>query len=226
MPTVLIVEDDQALSVALRDGFESEGYSVLVAGDGTTGLELASRDDLSLIIMDIMLPSASGLDLCNQIRKKGIDVPIIFLSVRSTEADKILGFKLGADDFVTKPFSFMELMARVEAVLRRVSPPGKGLEKYEFGEIEINFRTREATKCGGPLELSGREFEVLDYLIQHSGEVVTRNQLLDAIWGYDNYPFTRTVDVHISKLRRKIEQNPEHPRHLVTVHRTGYRFLP
>ena len=226
MPTVLIVEDDEALSVALRDGFESEGYSVLLAGDGAKGLELASAAGVSLIILDIMLPSASGLDLCNQIRKKGIEIPIIFLSVRSDESDKVLGFKLGADDYLTKPFSFMELMARVEAVLRRVAGRRKDLDKYQFGDIEINFRTREATKCGGPLELSGREFEVLDYLIQHNGEVVTRNQLLDAIWGYDNYPFTRTVDVHISKLRRKIEENPEQPRHLITVHRTGYRFLP
>jgi len=226
MPTVLIVEDDEALSVALRDGFESEGYSVLLAGDGAKGLELASAAGVSLIILDIMLPSASGLDLCNQIRKTGIDIPIIFLSVRSDESDKVLGFKLGADDYLTKPFSFMELTARVEAVLRRVAGPRKDLDKYQFGDIEINFRTREATKCGGPLELSGREFEVLDYLIQHNGEVVTRNQLLDAIWGYDNYPFTRTVDVHISKLRRKIEENPEQPRHLITVHRTGYRFLP
>jgi len=226
MPTVLIVEDDEALSVALRDGFESEGYSVLLAGDGAKGLELASAAGVSLIILDIMLPSASGLDLCNQIRKTGIDIPIIFLSVRSDESDKVLGFKLGADDYLTKPFSFMELMARVEAVLRRVAGRRKDLDKYQFGDIEINFRTREATKCGGPLELSGREFEVLDYLIQHNGEVVTRNQLLDAIWGYDNYPFTRTVDVHISKLRRKIEENPEQPRHLITVHRTGYRFLP
>lgn len=226
MSTVLIVEDDEALSVALRDGFEYDGYSVLLAGDGITGLSLASEKHPDLIILDIMLPAASGLDLCNQIRKRGIDTPIIFLSVRSAESDKILGFKLGADDYVTKPFSFTELRARVEALLRRVSRQVKGPEKYRFGEVEVNFKTREATRRGDPVELSGRELEMLNYLVQHCGEVVTRNQLLDAIWGYDNYPFTRTVDVHISKLRRKIEDDPGKPRHLITVHRTGYKFLP
>lgn len=226
MPRVLIVEDDATLALTLRDGFEGEGYSVLVAGDGPTGLRLASSKHPDVMILDVMLPAASGFDLCNQLRKSGNGVPIIFLSARSGESDKILGLNVGADDYVTKPFSFMELMARVDAVLRRVSRPARQTDRYRFGEVEINFKTREVNKRGAPLELSAREFEILNYFILHCGEVVTRNQLLDAIWGYEDYPFTRTVDVHISKLRRKIEADAGQPRHLITLHRTGYRFLP
>ena len=226
VPRVLIVEDDATLAVTLRDGFEGEGYSVLVAADGRAGLRLASSKEPDVVILDVMLPVASGFDLCNQLRKSGNGVPIIFLSARSGESDKILGLKVGADDYVTKPFSFMELMARVEALLRRVSRPARQTDIYRFGKVEINFKTREATKRGVPLELSEREFEILNCFIQHRGEVVTRNQLLDAIWGYEDYPFTRTVDVHISKLRRKIEEDAHQPRHLITVHRTGYKFLP
>jgi DNA-binding response OmpR family regulator len=226
MPTVLIVEDDAALAVALRDGFEYEGYRVLVAADGETGLKLASSKELDAIVLDIMLPSKSGFDLCNQLRKTGNGVPIVFLSARSGEADKILGLKTGADDYVTKPFSFMELVARVEALLRRVSRPQQHSDTCRFGDVELNFRTREAKRRGKPLDLSAREFEILDYLMQHRGQVVSRNQLLDSVWGYEEYPFTRTVDVHISKLRRKIEDDPAEPRYLITVHRTGYKFLP
>jgi DNA-binding response OmpR family regulator len=222
----LIVEDDESLAMTLREGFEGEGYSVLVAADGGAGLRLASSKEPDVVILDVMLPAASGFDLCNQLRKSGNGVPIIFLSARSGESDKILGLKVGADDYVTKPFSFMELMARVESLLRRVSRPTQQTDIYRFGEVEINFKAREATKRGVPLELSEREFEILHCFIQHHGEVVTRNQLLDAIWGYEDYPFTRTVDVHISKLRHKIEDDASHPRHLITVHRIGYRFLP
>jgi DNA-binding response OmpR family regulator len=226
MRKVLIVEDDPTLAATLRDGFEYEGYSAFVAGDGATGLSLASDRKLDVIILDVMLPAASGLDLCNQLRKRGSATAIIFLSARSSESDKVLGLNIGADDYVTKPFSFMELIARVEAVLRRVSRPSKKRQRCRLGDVEINFATQEATKRGKILELSTREFEILDYLVQHSGEIVTRNQLLDAIWGYEDYPFTRTVDVHISKLRRKLETHPHQPRHLLTVHRTGYKLLP
>lgn len=226
MPRVLIVEDDEALAVALRDGFEYEGYSALLARDGETGLSLASSKELDLMILDVMLPKASGLEICNQLRKTGNRVPIIFLSVRSGESDKILGLKLGADDYVTKPFSFVELMARVEALLRRMSRLDHELESLQLDQVTIHFKTRKASRNGLPLELSEREFHILSYLVQHGGQVVSRNQLLDAIWGYDDYPFTRTVDVHICKLRRKIEKDASQPRHLITVHRTGYKFLP
>lgn len=226
MSKVLIVEDDVTLARTLRDGFEGEGYSVFVAEDGTSGLRLALSKGPDVMILDVMLPAASGFDLCHQLRKSGNRVPIIFLSARSGESDKILGLKVGGDDYVAKPFSFMELMARVEALLRRVSRPARQPDRYRFGDVEINFKTREATKRGAPLDLSVREFEILHYFIQHRGEVVTRNQLLDAIWGYEDYPFTRTVDVHISKLRHKIEGDVHHARHLMTLHRVGYRFLP
>lgn len=162
VPRVLIVEDDETLAVTLRDGFEGEGYSVLVAGDGRAGLRLASRRQPDVVILDVMLPAASGFDLCRQLRKSGNGVPIIFLTARSGEGDKILGLNVGADDYVTKPFSFMELMARVEALLRRVSRPAQQTNIYRFGEVEINFKIREATRQGVPLELSEREFEILN----------------------------------------------------------------
>jgi DNA-binding response OmpR family regulator len=225
MPRVLIVEDDETLSVALRDGFEYEGYSVLVAGDGKTGLDLATKRFPDVIIADIMLPVESGFDFCDQLRKRLIDTPILFLTARNAESDKLLGFKLGADDYVTKPFSFMELKARVEAMIRRSSRRVARFDSIQFGDIDIDFKNRLAKRKDRPFELSHRELEILQYLVQHAGELVTRNQLLDAIWGYEDYPFTRTVDVHISKLRQKIEENPGHPRYLVTVHRAGYKFL-
>jgi len=225
MKKVLIVEDDQAMAVALRDGFEYEGYSVVVARDGATGLRLASDKELDLIILDVMLPKMSGLDICKQLRNGDNNIPIIMLTARGQEIDKVLGLKLGADDYVTKPFSFMELMARVEALLRRASKPAAKIESYQFGDVALNFKTFQATKGSKPLELSPREFDILKYLIEHRGEVVTRDQLLDSVWGYDNFPFTRTVDMHIAKLRKKIEDTPSDPRHIITVHRVGYKFL-
>jgi DNA-binding response OmpR family regulator len=225
MKRVLIVEDDHAMSVALRDGFAYEGYEVLVAKDGKTGWELASREPVDLIILDVMLPQMSGLDLCKHLRNAGNHIPIIMLTARGQEIDKVLGLKLGADDYVTKPFSFMELMARVEAVLRRASKHRDPLTQAQFGDVTLNFRTLEATKGGVPLELSPREFQILHYLIAHRGEVVSREQLLDAVWGYDVMPFTRTVDMHIAKLRKKIEDSPMDPHYIMTVHRVGYKFV-
>jgi two-component system alkaline phosphatase synthesis response regulator PhoP len=221
---VLIVEDDEAMTVALRDGFEYEGYAVLLAKDGPQGLRLASEQGLSLILLDVMLPKMSGLDICKQLRATGNDVPIIMLTARGQEIDKVLGLKLGADDYVTKPFSFMELMARVEAVLRRASKNHTRTDTYQFGNVALNFRTGEATKRGNPLDLSPREFELLKYFIEHRGAVVTRDQLLDAVWGYDSFPLTRTVDMHIAKLRQKIEDTPGDPRYIITMHRLGYKF--
>ena len=225
MRRVLIVEDDQAMAVALRDGFEYEGYSVQVARDGTTGLRLAAEKELDLIILDVMLPKLSGLDMCKQLRNDGNIIPIIMLTARGQEIDKVVGLKLGADDYVTKPFSFMELMARVEAVLRRAAQHTESLEGYRFGEVTLNFKKFEASKGSAPLDLSPREFSILKYLIEHRGEVVTRDQLLDAVWGYDGFPLTRTVDMHIAKLRQKVEETPGAPRHIITVHRVGYKFM-
>jgi two-component system alkaline phosphatase synthesis response regulator PhoP len=224
MRKVLIVEDDQAMAVALRDGFTYEGYAVQVARDGSAGLRMAQEKGLDLVILDVMLPRLSGLDVCRQLRTGGNQTPIIMLTARGQEIDKVLGLKTGADDYVTKPFSFLELMARVEAVLRRAAKPSEQIESVEFGDVAINFKTFEAAKAGRPVELSPREFKMMKYFVEHRGEVVSRDQLLDHVWGYDGLPLTRTVDMHIAKLRQKIEDTPGDPHHIITVHRVGYKF--
>jgi DNA-binding response OmpR family regulator len=224
---VLIVEDDEAMSVALRDGFAYEGYDVTLAKDGEAGLDLARSGPVDLMILDVMLPRMTGLDVCKQLRSDGNGVPIIMLTARGQEIDKVLGLKLGADDYVTKPFGFMELLARAEAVLRRAAgPPGAQgpPDSYRFGDVALDFRHHDATKAGQPVELSPREWELLAFFIRHRGEVVTRERLLDAVWGYNSIPFTRTVDMHVAKLRKKIEDDPAEPRWLMTVHRLGYKF--
>jgi DNA-binding response OmpR family regulator len=224
MRKVLIVEDDQAMAVALRDGFTYEGYSVQVARDGATGLRMAEEKRHDLLILDVMLPRLSGLDVCRQLRGAGNDTPIIMLTARGQEIDKVLGLKTGADDYVTKPFSFLELMARVEAVLRRASKASDQIEVVQFGDVGVNFKTFEASKDGRAIELSPRELKMLKYFVERRGEVVTRDQLLDHVWGYEGLPLTRTVDMHIAKLRQKIEDTPSDPRHIITVHRVGYKF--
>ncbi|MBA3711001.1 MAG: response regulator transcription factor [Pyrinomonadaceae bacterium] len=224
MRKVLIVEDDQAMAVALRDGFTFEGYAVDVARDGAAGLRLAAEKNPDLVILDVMLPRLSGLDVCRQLRGGGNNTPVIMLTARGQEIDKVLGLRTGADDYITKPFSFLELMARVEAVLRRATKTVEGIERVQFGDIDIGFRSFEATKGGRPLELSPREFKLIKYFVEHRGEVVTREQLLDTVWGYEGLPLTRTVDMHIAKLRQKIEETPGDPRHIITVHRVGYKF--
>jgi DNA-binding response OmpR family regulator len=225
MRRVLIVEDDQSMTVALRDGFEYEGYSVFHAADGPCALRLALEKEFDLIILDVMLPKLSGLDVCKEIRSSGNGIPIIMLTARSQEIDKVLGLRIGADDYVTKPFSFLELMARVEALLRRSSKLSGAIDSYCFGNVVLNFKKLEASKATETLDLSPREFRILKYLIEHRGEVVTREKLLDAVWGYDNFPLTRTVDMHIAKLRHKIEDAPNEPRYIITIHRMGYKFL-
>ena len=222
---VLIVEDDQAMAVALRDGFEYEGYSVQVARDGAAGLKIAFEKDLDLIILDVMLPKMSGFDLCKQLRSAGSSTPIIMLTARGQEIDKVVGLRIGADDYVTKPFSFMELMARVEALLRRSHRQTEATDDFSFGDVAVNFKKFEVTKGGSPIEISPREFNILRYFIEHRGEVITRDQLLDSVWGYGSFPLTRTVDMHIAKLRQKIEDMPSDPKHIITVHRVGYKFV-
>lgn len=225
MSRILVVEDDPAMSVALRDGFEFEKHIVQMAVDGEEGLRLATRGDHDVIILDVMLPKKSGLDVCKDLRKLGNSTPIIMLTARGQEIDKIVGLKLGADDYVTKPFSFMELLARVEAVMRRVQRTSAG-DEVEFGEVRLDFRTYQATKKKEPLDLTPREFRILRYFLDHSGEIVTRDALLNHVWGYDSSAFTRTVDTHMARLRQKIEQVPGDPRHLITIHRVGYKFVP
>ncbi len=206
---VLVVEDDQAMAVALKDGFDYEGYDVVVARDGEAGLDMARSTAPDLMILDVMLPKMTGLEVCKTLRSEGNGVPIIMLTARGQEIDKVLGLKLGADDYVTKPFSFMELMARAEAVLRRAGdrgeqPPGEG-GSYTFGPVVVDFARHEVLRNGEPVELSPREFRLLKFFIDHRGRVVSREELLDGVWGYETIPFTRTVDTHVAKLRKKIE---------------------
>jgi two-component system alkaline phosphatase synthesis response regulator PhoP len=225
MTRILIVEDDPAMSVALRDGFEFEGHTVEMATDGDEGLRVATRGDHDLIVLDVMLPKLSGLDVCKQLRANGQTTPIIMLTARGQEIDKIVGLKLGADDYVTKPFSFLELTARVEAVMRRMARKAAA-EEIAFGQVRLDFRTYQATRSERPLDLTPREFRILRYFIDHSNEVVSREALLNHVWGYDSSAFTRTVDTHMARLRQKIEATPSEPRHLITVHRVGYKFVP
>ncbi len=226
--TVLVVEDDEAMAVALRDGFDYEGYEVIVARDGEAGLEKARSVEPDLIILDVMLPKMTGLEICKLLRGEGNSVPIIMLTARGQEIDKVLGLKLGADDYVTKPFSFMELTARAEAVLRRSSSPvidGKTGGIFSFGNLEVDFDRHEVRKAGKDLELSPREFQLLAFFVEHRGRVIAREELLDGVWGYETIPFTRTVDTHIAKLRKKIEDCASDPSHIITVHRLGYKFV-
>ena len=225
MSRILVVDDDPAMSVALRDGFEFEKHMVDMATDGEEGLRLATRGDHDVMILDVMLPKKSGLDVCKELRKMGVNTPVIMLTARGQEIDKIVGLKLGADDYVTKPFSFMELLARVEAVMRRVKRASPG-DEVQFGNVKLDFRTYQAMKSTEPLDLTPREFRILRYFIDHSNEVVSREALLNHVWGYDSSAFTRTVDTHMARLRQKIEVVPADPRHLITVHRVGYKFVP
>lgn len=225
MPDVLIVEDDEAMAVALSDGFRYEGYEVATVGDGEEAIRRVHDGSPDLVVLDVMLPRLSGLDVCRRLRGRGCTVPIILLTARSQEIDKVLGLKLGADDYVTKPFSFMELLARVEAVLRRSDGRVAGDGACRIGVLAVDFRRHEARRGDEPVELSAREFELLRYLHEHRGRVVTRDELLDAVWGYDAMPFTRTVDVHVAKLRKKMEEAPSHPKALVTVHGLGYKLV-
>lgn len=226
MSKILVVEDDEAMAVALHDGFTYEGHEVTRASDGEEGLRKAREDSPEIMILDVMLPKMTGLEVCKRLRGEGSKLPIIMLTARGQEIDKVLGLKLGADDYVTKPFSFMELMARVEAVLRRSQPErSKDTSLHKIGDVAIDLARHEACKAGEPLTLTPREFRLLAFFLEHLGEVVTREQLLDAVWGYDTIPFTRTVDTHIAKLRKKIEDDPSDPDHLITVHRLGYKLI-
>lgn len=224
-PRILIVEDEPAMVAGLRDNFEYEGYEVISAGDGAQGLERALTDDPDLVVLDVMMPRMSGLDVCKQLKARRPGVPIIMLTARGQEIDKVVGLELGADDYVTKPFSIRELMARVKAVLRRASPQSPTADVYRFSDVEVNVRSNEVKRAGQPVDLSAKEFALLAYFVAHPVETLTRDRLLDAVWGYENYPNTRTVDTHIVHLRQKLEPNPEEPRFILTVHGSGYKFV-
>ena len=221
---ILIVEDEPAMVAGLRDNFEYEGYEVISAVDGVEGLDRALSEKPDLVVLDVMMPRMSGLDVCKQLKLKQPSVPIIMLTARGQEIDKVVGLELGADDYVTKPFSIRELMARVKAVLRRAAPQPPP-DIYRFSDVEVNVRSNEVLRNGARVELSAKEFALLAYFVAHPAETLSRDRLLDAVWGYENYPNTRTVDTHIVHLRQKLEPNPEEPRFILTVHGTGYKFV-
>jgi len=211
--------------IGLKDSCEYEGYQVFVARNGKEGLEKASKEKVDIILLDVMLPLMSGIDVCRTLRTRGVETPIIMLTARGQEMDKVVGLEVGADDYVTKPFSIKELLARIRAHVRRATRQVVELESFTFDDVELNFKKYVARKGGRPLDLSAREFEILHYLIRHRGEIVTRDRLLDEVWGYDSTPITRTVDNHIAQLRQKNEQDPSKPKHIITIHRIGYRFV-
>jgi len=224
MQTVLIVEDDPTMLIALRDNFEFKGYKVVTAADGEKGLNAALNAKPDLIILDIMLPKINGYEICRLIREQKLEMPIIMLTAKGEESDIVLGLNLGADDYVTKPFSVRELMARVHVQLRRIASEGS-VEHFRFGEIELDFKRHHAARGGRLLHLTAREFDLLRYFVRRRGETVSRDELLDKVWGMGAYPLSRTVDNHIAKLRQKIERLPADPEYLITVHGLGYKFL-
>ena len=225
MTKILIVEDEPNMVSGLRDNFEFEGYEVITAADGVAGLERALNDSPDLVILDVMMPRMSGLDVCKQLKSKRPSVPIIMLTARGQEVDKVVGLELGADDYVTKPFSIRELLARVKAVLRRAQPVPKDKERYSFGDVEVDLRACQVMRKGKQLDMSSKEFELLKYFLCHSGEAISRDRLLEAVWGYDRFPTTRTVDAHIVRLRQKLEPKPDEPHFFLTIHGTGYKFV-
>jgi two-component system alkaline phosphatase synthesis response regulator PhoP len=222
---VLLVEDEAGLILTLTDRLEAEGFTVESMIDGESGLRAALAESFDLIVLDVMLPRKNGYDVCRDLRQKGVDTPILMLTAKGETIDKVLGLKLGADDYLTKPFEVIELLARIEALLRRVPQKANNSpEGFKFGNVEIDFRRAEVVKDSKPVELSAMEFKLLQFLVENRGAVHSRNQLLDEVWGYDAMPSTRTVDVHIAWLRQKLEDNPKYPQYIQTVHGLGYKF--
>jgi DNA-binding response OmpR family regulator len=227
MKRILVVEDDRAILRGLIDNLEFESYEVLAAEDGERGYALLKEKKPDLVILDIMLPKMSGYEICRKIRGEGITTPILMLTARGEERDRVTGLDLGADDYVTKPFSVPELLARVRALIRRVqqSKTGDLPAELRFDDVSIDFKCFEARKAGQVLEMSRKEFGVLRLLAARAGEVVRRDELLDEVWGYDQYPTTRTVDNHIALLRGKLEEDPANPRRILTIYGVGYRLV-
>jgi DNA-binding response OmpR family regulator len=225
---ILIIEDEPSVALALRDSLESEGYAVRTAADGSEGFRIASAEKQTtapdLIILDLMMPKMNGLEVCQRLRAVGMETPIIMLTARSEASDAAFGLKLGADDYIPKPFDVSELLARVEALLRRAGWK-QNKEAVSIGDVELDLRRLQATKNGKPLDLSPREFEILQLLIANANETVTREQMLHHIWGEHASLYTRTIDAHITRLRHKLEENPANPQHIITVHRVGYRLI-
>ena len=221
---ILVVEDDLSILVGLQDNLIIEGYEVSTATNGTEGLSLANEKNFDLLILDIMLPGLNGFEICKKVKKEKPLLPIIMLTAKSSEMDKIAGLDYGADDYITKPFSLSELLARIRAVLRRAYPLKEELEKYAFGNVEIDFKKMDAFVDGKDIQFTKKEFSILEYFIQHEGEVVHRHDLLNKVWGYDKTPTTRTIDNFILDIRKKIEKTPSNPKHIVSISGVGYKF--
>lgn len=224
---ILLVEDEPGLVLTLSDRLTNEGYQVEVARDGEAGLARALKDPFDLILLDVMLPRKNGFDVCRDLRQRDINVPVLMLTARGQLVDKVVGLKLGADDYLTKPFEMMELLARIEALLRRAptTTDSHPVETYRFGSVQIDFRRAEIENNGQKIELSAKEFQLLRYFIEHREATLSRDELLNEVWGYDAMPTTRTVDVHVAWLRQKLEPNPKHPQYILTIHGLGYKFV-
>jgi DNA-binding response OmpR family regulator len=222
---ILIIEDEPQMLLGLRDNLELDGYEVVTASDGEDGLLKAGSAAPDLVLLDLTLPRRNGLEVCRELRARANPIPVVMLTARSQESDKILGLELGADDYVTKPFSITELLARIRAVLRRAGSRPSSLETCQIGDVEIDFSRHRAQRLGRPLEFTAREFALLRYLVAHVGEVVTRTEILTEVWGYEPSLPTRTIDNFVVKLRNKLERNPQSPEHILTIHGAGYKFV-
>ena len=225
MKHILIIEDDPAIIKGLQESLEEEHYKITTAMDGEEGYKKAGGEKPDLILLDLMLPSMNGQEICRKLREDGMAVPILMLTSKKEEADKILGLEIGADDYITKPFSLREVHARIKAHLRRGEITRKEVATFSFADIDIDFKKQRLTKAGRPIQLSAKEYEILHFFIQREDEIITRDVLLNEVWGYDVFPTTRTVDNYILNIRKKIEDDPSEPKHLLTVHKSGYRFL-
>jgi len=224
MEKILIIEDEESILMALTDDLGLEGYEVTSAKDGLQGLSMAKQKRYNLIILDIMLPKMDGFEVCKQLRQAGMGTPILMLTAKSQEIDKVLGLELGADDYVTKPFSPRELLARVKAILRRVKGAQEQMDAYRFGDVEIDFKKYEVKKKGQPVYLTSLEFSLIGFLIKHKGKAVDRTTILDEVWGRDVYVLPKTVDTHVGHLRKKLEDDPANPKHIIGVRGIGYKF--
>lgn len=226
MTKILLVEDEPKMQQVIKDNLELEGYAVAIAGDGKDGLRKLLENSYSLVLLDVMLPEMSGFDVCRKAREKGVSTPVIFLTAKGEEIDKVLGLELGADDYITKPFGVRELLARTKAVLRRVEGPVTGpADTMTLGSVEIDFKTYTASRDGTVLPMTPKEFELLKFLWQHRNQVVSRDQVLTNVWGYDETISTRTIDNFILRLRQKIEENPAKPKRIITIHGLGYKLI-
>jgi two-component system, OmpR family, alkaline phosphatase synthesis response regulator PhoP len=223
---ILLVDDEPGLRRTLSDRLRKEGYGVDTAANGQIATDMARKSDYDLIILDLNLPAKNGLEVCRDLRREGKTVAVLMLTARDAVADKITGLKLGADDYMTKPFESAELMARIEALLRRTKGADPGQEEYAFGDTRVRVRAGQVLRGGRPIRLSAQEFKLLGHFVKHPGVVFSREELLDAVWGYQSTPETRTVDVHVSWLRQKLEVDPHSPTFIVTVYGLGYRFEP